>query len=126
MNVEKLIADYVTLRDHKAALKKQADEKLAKYTHVMEKIEQKLLAHFNETGSESARTKAGTAYRSERMSVRVEDPAAFRQFIESQAAWDMLDARASKSGVETYIQEHDTLPPGVSVSRALVVRINRA
>lgn len=124
--ISDLVRSYVQLRDKKKDLEQSHKARVARLTELMDQIEARLRQHFNETGAESVRTEEGTAYSSTKMSVRVADAEAFRAFVETHNAWAMMDARANKSAVETYLDEHGELPPGLDVSRIQTVNIRRS
>lgn len=71
MKLDELVANYIKLRDKKSQLKKQYDEKVAKVDAVMDKMEAIILKTFQDSGIDSARTDAGTAYISTRTSASV-------------------------------------------------------
>lgn len=126
MNIEDAVRSYVQLRDKKQEIDKAHKAKMAKFTELMRQLEAKILDHFNRTGLESAKTGAGTAYRSVKSSVKVDDPEIYMQFIREHDAWALLESRANKSAVETYLDEHGELPPGCSISKVATVNIRRA
>lgn len=126
MQLDDLIAKYLKIRDAKAELESAHKENLKRYNNALTKIEQVLLKEFNETGQDSAKTKSGTAYRSVRTSAKVADRDSFLAFVKDTDGWDFLESRVSKSAVEAFIDEHDELPPGVDVTRAVTINIRRS
>jgi hypothetical protein len=126
MNIEDLVRSYIQLRDKKLTAEKAHKKRLAKLVEVMDEIEHLLQAHFNDTGVDSVKTKFGTAFRTVHSSVRIDDPLVFRAFVENTRAWEMLDARANKTAVDSWLEEHGDLPPGVSINRVAAVNIRRA
>jgi hypothetical protein len=126
MQLDELIAKYIKIRDAKAEQEAAHKEHLKRYTNALNKIEQLLLKEFNETGQESAKTASGTAYRSTRTSAKVADRDTFLAFVRDNDGWDFLESRVNKTAVEAYIEEHDELPPGVDVSRAVTINIRRS
>ena len=125
MTIAELVHYYIRLRDKRAELDKAHKAKMAKLKAGMDEVENHLQQYFNDAGADSVKTPHGTAYRSTRTSVRVVDQGAFRQFLEEQHAWDMLDARANKTAIETYLEQQGELPPGVSVNRIRHVNVKR-
>jgi len=125
MDIQAMIELYVKLRDRRKARKLAYDTDDMKDRDYQEKIEQKLLAFLNESGGESFRTDAGTAYKTTRTSATVQDWSAALDFIKENAAWDMLEQRVSKTFVENYMEENEATPPGVGVSRITVVNVRR-
>ncbi len=126
MKIDELLAKYVQLRDKKQELDKAHKEKMAKFTDVMRKIECHLLDYFQDTGVDSVKTEAGTAYRTIRTTATVADRDIFLEFVRDNDAWAFLESRANKSAVEQYLDEHQELPPGVNVNRIATVNIRRS
>jgi hypothetical protein len=126
MNLEQLVATYIELRDTKADLKAKAQAEIDKVDAVLNKIEAKLLAHFNETGQTSAATPSGTAYKSTRTSITVADWGSTLPWIQTNGMWQMLDRRVNKTAVEEYREAHGTLPPGLNVHDELTVNVRRS
>lgn len=124
--MEELVEKYIQLRDKKAQLSAAFKEKTAKLDAVLAKIEGILLQQFSELGMESVRTKAGTAYKSSRVSATVADWDQTLDFIQQNELWNMLEHRVSKQAVEQYKEEHGDLPPGVNWREEVVVNVRRS
>jgi len=125
-DMQTLVEKYVQLRDKKAELDKAHKEKMAKFNDAMKELESRLLDNLNTMGVESARTPNGTAYRTVRSSVKVEDRDAFLQFVKENGQWEFLESRANKPAVENYLEEQEELPPGLTINRQSVVNIRRS
>lgn len=126
MQLNDLIRKYIKIRDAKDEFVAAHKKELARYTNAMKKIEEMILNEFNETGQESAKTKFGTAYVSTKTSARVVSRDDFFGFVREQGAWDILEARANTTAVKAFMEEHDTLPPGVNVTRVNTINIRRS
>ncbi len=126
MEVNKLVEGYIKLRDAKAKRKAAYEADVAKIDKVMEGVEAKLLQYFQETGIESVRTDAGTAYKSTRTSATVADRDAFFFFVQQHDAFQMLEARCAKNAVAEYKEAHGDLPPGLNWSEEVVVGFRRS
>lgn len=126
MKCDELVQHYVRLRDKKAEMKATYDAETQKLDLVLEKIEQKLMAYFNETGLESVRTGAGTAYRSIKTTASVADRDIFLDFVRDHDAWELLETRAAKKAVEDYRAANDELPPGVNWSAVATINVRRS
>lgn len=125
MNAKELIEKFIELRDKKARLKAEYDEKATKVQGVMDQIEVKLLEAFSKNGINSLKTESGTAYESVRTSASVADKEAFLDYVKVKDEWALLDVRASKSAVEQFVSANDELPPGVNWRTERVVNIRR-
>ena len=128
MKLDELVANYIKLRDKKSLLKKQYDEKVAKVDAVMDKMEAIILKTFQDSGIDSARTDAGTAYISTRTSATVGSRDEFLSWVlqDPDERSIFLENRVSKVAVEQYKAANDDLPPGVNFRSELVVGVRRA
>lgn len=125
MNTHELIDRYIAIRDKKEAIAKEQKAVMARINSALERIETMLMDQLETAGSESIRTPAGTAYRSVRTSVKVEDRDQFLDYVRQHEGWDLLESRASKKDVESFLEEHQDLPPGLSVRRDAVINVRR-
>jgi len=122
-----LLRIFVSLRDRRQARKKdyEADDSADK--DKCNKVEIEFLRRFNEQGIDRVASKEfGTAYRSTRRSVKVDDPEAFMEHIKEHEAWELIEKRPSKKAVEEYRDVHDDLPAGVSFSETQTVNVRRS
>ena len=126
MNINDVVSKYIALRDEKAALKAEYEEKLAPVVEQMDMIEIALLAKMDEAGADSIKCADGTCYISTRTSASVADRDSFMAHVLENEEWPLLEVRASKAAVEQYIEEHGgQLPPGVDWSAVRVVNFRR-
>lgn len=125
VNVEGLVEKYVALRDKKSEYKAEYDAKVAKIDSLLARVEGVLLTHFQDTGAESVRTSAGTAYKSSRTSATVADWDSFFAFVQDTGSYHMLEHRCSKRAVEEYKQANEDLPPGLNWSEEVTVGVRR-
>jgi hypothetical protein len=126
MKLSDLVAKYIELRDKKAQMKAEYDEKAAKLDAVLDQIEGTLLKTFDTAGMDSVKTPFGTAYTTTQTSATIADPDVFREFVKKNDAWDMFQNRVSKTAVEQYKAVHDDVPPGVNWREERVVNVRRA
>lgn len=128
MKLDELVANYIKLRDKKSLLKKQYDEKVAKVDAVMDRMEAIILKTFQDSGIDSARTDAGTAYISTRTSATVASREELFQWIQEdfEERSIFLENRVSKVAVEQYKAATDDLPPGVNFRSEVTVGVRRA
>ena len=126
MKISELVSKYIALRDQKAQLKAEYDGKVAHIEDTLDKIESKLLEVFQQTGMESVKTEAGTAYTSTRSTASVADREAFMAYIREHDEWPLLEVRASKAAVEEFKSANDDLPPGINWREERVVNIRRS
>lgn len=121
-----LIAEYIKLRnDMKAHDAQYAELKKAVFDDPMHDIEMKLLDLLNNMSTESIRTKQGTAYKKEFVSITTADPAAWRRHVIGEEAWDLVSFTPAKTAINDLIAETGTLPPGLNRSVFIKVHINK-
>lgn len=126
LQFDAVVERYIALRDKKAEIKAMHEEELRPVNEAMERLEAAILSGLKAQGSESTRTKAGTAYISRSVSVTVADKQAFRDFILANEAWELADIRAAKKNIEEYRKDNDDIPPGLNWSEALTVGVRRS
>ena len=128
MKLDELVANYIKLRDKKSQLKKQYDEKVAKVDAVMDKMEAIILKTFQDSGIDSARTDAGTAYISTRTSATVGSREEFLSWVlqDPDERSIFLENRVSKLAVEQFKAANDDLPPGINFRSEVTVGVRRA
>ena len=128
MKLDELVANYIKLRDKKSQLKKQYDEKVAKVDAVMDKMEAIILKTFQDSGIDSARTDAGTAYISTRTSPTVGSREEFLSWVlqDPDERSIFLENRVSKVAVEQFKAANDDLPPGINFRSEVTVGVRRA
>lgn len=123
--MDPLVERYVKLRDLKAKIKTEYDEKIGKVDEAMEKIEGDLMSFLNQTGLETANSKFGTFFKRTTTSAKVADRDTFLHFVIEHDALNFLESRVNKTAVEEYVAEHGTVPPGVDVARQVAISVNR-
>lgn len=138
-DLDKRAAQYIALRDKIAEIKKRHTEELKPYNEALFKLNTALLGHLMATNAQNAAAKSGTVYRSERVSVTIQDGDAFRQYVLANQRWDLVDWRANKTTVDEQVQAYDKaltdglpppntggLPPGLKLTREYVAGVQRA
>ncbi len=124
--LDKLIDRYIKLRDHKKALEAKHKAELAPFVQLMDEVEGVLLTYMQQAGVNSVNTPGGTAYQSVRLSATIKDGSAFRSYVLSNHAFDLVDWRANANAVFDYVNEHGGAPPpGVQPSSRVTVNFRR-
>lgn len=127
MKLNEAVSLYIKLRDQKAAMKAEYEEKCKPILEKMDKLEAKLLEAFQTAGMDSIKTEFGTAYVSTRTSCSVVDREVFMSHVRTLDDWPLLEVRPAKSAVEQYRAANEgRLPPGVNWSEERVVNVRRA
>lgn len=123
--LDELVDRYRRLRDRKKAIADRHKEELAPFTEAMETLGSLILDALNKAGVESVRTQSGTAFKQPRTSYTVKDPHAFREWLEANARFDLLETRVSKESIEELLKTGAGLPPGIGVSSEYVVNVRK-
>lgn len=121
-----IVEKYIQLRDKKAQLKRAFEAETESIDQMLDKCEAYLQQQMTAQGVLSVATKAGTAYRSTRVSAKVEDWDAALAHIIATQNWAMLERRVAKEAVVQFREEHDDLPPGVSWREEVTINVRRS
>lgn len=124
-NLETLVDKYRQVRDRKKDLADEHKAALAPYNEALTALEAAILDALNRAGVESVRTGAGTAFKTTRSSYTVKDPAMFREWLEANSRFDLLETRVSKEAIEALVQSGATLPPGIGISSEVIVNVRK-
>jgi hypothetical protein len=122
-----LIERYIGLRNQRnkddevfAAFRKET------YEEPMQAIEMQLLNTLNVLGSDSIKSKAGTAMKVHGSSLTTADSGEFRRHVIGLEAWELVDWRPNKTAIENLIKNNEVLPPGLNRVPLVNVRIRTA
>lgn len=126
VDFELRIGQYVALRNKVKTIKDRHKEELAPYNDAMEKLEVLLLEALKSTGQDSAKSGAGTVYKTTKRTASLEDADAFMEFVRTADRWDLLDRKANVTAVAEYMEENGVPVPGVKFSSILEVGIRAA
>lgn len=122
-----LIASYLRLRDKKKEIDDAHKAKMKPVDEMMGRIETMLLAHLNDAGADNLTSKGiGTAYKVTKTNVTVNGWSQTLGYIRDKEAWELLEARVSKTAAVAIIEETGADIPGVVVQQTLGVNIRRA
>lgn len=126
LNKTEVVETYIKLRDRRAKRKADFEAADAGDKEKQEKIEAYLLKEFNESGVESIKTPAGTAYKTAKLSVTTADKEAFfHNWVVPNEAWDFLDVKPNKTAIQQYKAAHDDIPPGLNWAETITVQVRR-
>ena len=125
MTPAELITAYLEIRDKKRLMEHEFKERLAPFNETLDKIEMALAKVMEDTGLDNLPGGGGTAYRSTRTNVKVDDWDAFMFWVVENGHWHMVERRAAKTAVEEVLAETKELPPGVSMTKEYVVQVRK-
>lgn len=124
MTLENMIDFYIKLRDKQDEIKAEMKLRLAELQGHMDTIEKAVDNLLGTT--QSARTEAGTAYRTRTMRANVTDRDAWFGFIQTSQHWNFLTKHVATGEVQAYLQETGgPPPPGLALSEILSINFRR-
>jgi len=123
--VDDVVALYVQLRNEKAAIRAEAEEKVTTIEGKLDKLEAWIKNKADEQGVTSFKTNHGTAFLTTVDFASVEDWDATLKFIKDNDAFDMLEKRVSKTAVRAYIDANKAVPSGVMYGTRLEVNVRK-
>lgn len=121
VNVGQVVAAYLKLRNHKAAIEAETKDKVKEIKAKMEKLEAWIKTEADAQGVKSFKTDHGTAFLTTVDYANVADWDAMLDFIRENDAYDMLEKRVSKTAVRGYMEANKAVPPGVNYGTKLEV-----
>ncbi len=125
LTVDQVVAGYITLRQQKQTIEREADEKVAAIKGKMAKIESWLLEQANAQGVTSFKTNHGTAFVTTTDFANVADWDAVLTYVKENEAFDLLERRVSKTAVRGYIEARGAVPSGVNYGTKLEVNVRK-
>lgn len=133
VDTEKLVADYIKVRDAMHAAAKVAKEEEDKFKAVLAKMETKLLGVLNDQNAQSVKTANGTFYKQEDIKPSAADWDTIYRWVRDnpEDGFEMLEKRLKKTFIVQYMErnkdedDNPLLPPGVNIHREYVVRVRR-
>lgn len=124
--VERIVADYVTLRDTISDKEEAHKEEIAVLKAQLDELAATLLDVCAEQNIDSMRTPAGTASRRVTTRYWASDWESMYRFInEHNAPW-LLEKRISNNMMQQFLEnEPDLTPPGLQADRKFVISVRR-
>lgn len=126
MNYEMAAEKYLQVRNQIEAMEREHKAAKAALTEKLITLESWFTAKAVEDGLETVKTPSGTAYWSTHHTATVASREEFFNFCKEHDAWDMVESRASKTGVKSYIEANGAPPPGVNFSSTRVFNLRKA
>lgn len=126
MNYEIAAERFLAVRSEIDALERAHKEAKAKLTERLVALENWFTAKAQEDGLETIKTPHGTGYWSTHNTATVASREEFFAFCKEHDAWDLVESRASKTGVKSFIEGNGAPPPGVNFSSARVFNFRKA
>lgn len=125
--LEKLTRIYIKMRDKKAEVAQELEEKISKIDADMKTVKNAILEHMKSIGAESLRTDAGVVYRTVRTTYSTNDWESMHKFILEHSVPELLEKRIQQTNMKAFLEEHpDVLPPGLNANMEYSVTIKRS
>jgi len=125
MNYELAAAKYKELEAEVARIDAEAKKKKAALAKIMGDIENWFALRAQEDGLKNIPTSEGTVYWSTHYSASVAEPQVFKDYVMSNKAFDLMEVRAAKLAVKSFIEGHGEPPPGVNFSSRKVFNLHK-
>jgi hypothetical protein len=126
IDINKLVKVFVKIRDHRKALSDAFEAEDKKLESQMDKVKLALLEYCKETGLESARTDAGTFYRTVRTRYTTSNWEEMGKFILEHEATDLLEKRIHQGNMKQFLEENPTLrPKGLNVDSEYAITVRK-
>lgn len=125
MNYEEAADRYLKVKSAIAEIDREHKAKKAELTEKLVAIENWFTIRAQEDGLESIKTPAGTAYWSKHQSATVASREDFFAFCKEHDAFDLIESRASKTAVRSYLEAHGEVPPGINYNTVRVFNFRK-
>lgn len=125
MNYEEAATRFTKVRNEIDELERQHKQRKAELTEKLRILESWFTAKAQEDGLETVKTSLGTGYWSTHHTATVASREEFFSHCKENDLWDLVESRASKLGVKSYIDANGAPPPGVNFSSTRVFNFRR-
>lgn len=125
MDYDKAVKHYIELRDENERITKEADAKVALNKATMEKLGIFIQLKAEQDKLEKVPTQYGTVFWTVGDRCNVSNGDAFFEFVKEKQAWELMEKRASKTGVRDYINTNKVVPPGVDYSTYKQINVRK-
>ena len=127
IDADKLVKVYIKMRDAKAQMVAEHDEKVAALEAQMGLIEHELLDICKATGQDGGKTSHGSFTRTVKTRYWTNDWDAMYRFIKDHDAVDLLERRVAQANMKTFLTENPgLLPEGLNVDSKYSITVRRA
>ena len=122
--LEKLTRIYIKMREKKAEVAKELEEKVSKIDSDMRTVKTAILQHMKDIGAESLKTSAGVVYRTVRTTYATSDWESMNKFILEHGVPELLEKRIHQTNMKAFLEDNpDLLPPGLNANAEYSVTI---
>lgn len=125
MDYDQAVKHYIDLRDENELIMKEADTKIADNKAKMEKLGVFIQLKAEQDKLEKVPTQYGTVFWTIGDRCTVSNGEAFFDFVKEKQAWELIEKRASKTGVRDYIKTAKLVPPGVDYTTFKQINVRK-
>jgi hypothetical protein len=127
VDMDKLAAVYIKIRDKRAVAKKEFDERDKGLEEQMQIVADEMLEACKRIGADSIKTPHGTIIRSVKSRYWTNDWDSMYSFIEGQGAFGLLEKRLHQTNMKDFLSENpDLYPVGLNVENSYTVVVRRS
>jgi hypothetical protein len=127
VDMDKLAAVYIKIRDKRAVAKKEFDERDKGLEEQMQIVADEMLEACQRIGADSIKTPHGTIIRSVKSRYWTNDWDSMYSFIEEQGAFGLLEKRLHQTNMKDFLSENpDLYPVGLNVENSYTVVVRRS
>jgi hypothetical protein len=126
MNYEEAAERYTKVRDAIDRLEKEHKANKAELTEKLRALESWFTAKAEEDGLETVKTSLGTGYWATHNTATVASREDFFSHCKENDSWDLLESRASKVAVRSYIEANGEPPPGINFGATRVFNFRKS
>ncbi len=124
--LDRLTKIYIKIRNAKAALTKEFEEKEKELKDSMAEVANAMKDQMIATGSKSTRTEFGTVILGKKVRYFPSDWSAFKEWVVKEDLLDVLEKRIAQQNMAKYLEDHpDVAPPGLNSESEVVITVRK-
>jgi hypothetical protein len=124
--LEKLTRIYIKMREKKAEVTHEMEDKIGKIDSDMKTVKSAILQHMKDIGAESLKTSAGVVYRTVRTTYATSDWESMNKFILEHSVPELLEKRIHQTNMKAFLEENpELIPAGLNANSEYSVTIRR-
>lgn len=126
MDYDQAVMHYVELRETNSQLEREVAKQVAANKEKMEKLGAFIQLKAEKDKLEKVNTKYGTVFWTVGARCTLSNGEEFFDFVREKEAWELIEKRASKTGVKDWIDTHKKIPPGVDFTTYKQINVRKA
>ncbi len=124
--LEKLTRVYIKMREKKAEVAHEMEDKIDKIDSDMKAVKSAILQHMKDIGAESLKTSAGVVYRTVRTTYATSDWESMNKFILEHSVPELLEKRIHQTNMKAFLEENpELIPAGLNANSEYSVTVRR-